>query len=198
MRRQHAKLLSGMSEETDLSLTVFSIFAGFSSVTSWVKPTFKHPVCKLAVVASATSTSPEIRADSPGVMVPPGVPPASLLSGMSEWAFSPVVAPAASAPANLELKHPKMIRGVGVGVGVGVGAVAAVERQELLEEGLGGQSERFRRVGEDVGAFERVGVAAEKLSGGNIDGFLVEELVGEEKLVMVSRNPSHVEEISFT
>ena len=196
MRRQHAKLLSGMSEKTDLSLTVFSIFAGFSSVSSWVKPTFKHPVCKLAVVTSATPTSPEIRADSPGVMVPPGVPPASLLSGMSEGTVSPVVAPAASAPANLELKHPKMIRGVGVGVGVGV--VAAVERQELLEEGLGGQSERFRRVGEDVGAFERVGAAAEKLSGGNIDGFLVEELVGEEKLVMVSRNPSHVEEISFT
>lgn len=112
---------------------------------------------------------------------------------MSKGTISPVVAAAASAPANLKLKHPKMIGRIRVGLIV----VAAVERQELLKEGLSSRTESLGGVGEDVRALKRVGSAAEKLSGRNINGFLVEELVGEEKLVLVSRNPTHVEE-TFT
>lgn len=61
------------------------------------------------------------------------VPPASLLSGVGERAVSPVVAAAAGAPADLELKHAEVVGGVGIDLVV---IRAGVAGEEFADEGL--------------------------------------------------------------
>lgn len=83
-----------------------------------MEPALKDAVSEIAVVPTAARPTPELRADSPGVVVPPGVPAAGLLTGVGEGAVSPVVAAATGAPPHLELVHAEVVRRVRVRVGV--------------------------------------------------------------------------------
>lgn len=140
-RRQNTKLTRSVSEEAYLSLAILAIFARLCSVPGWVKPTFKHAVCKLAAITSATTSAAAIlRANGTGILMSARISPASLFSGVSEGTVGPVVATAASAWPDFELVHPEMIRRIRISIGIMIVAVdAIVEREEFLQKGfLGG------------------------------------------------------------
>lgn len=131
MRRQNSELFRSMSKKAHLPLAILTVFAGFGSVTSRVKPALKHPVGELAVIGPAATAAAKLGADGAGVMVPSGVPPESFLAGVGERTVGPVVAAVASTAADLELVDAEVVGRVGVGVIVVVEAVVVGE--EVLE-----------------------------------------------------------------
>lgn len=109
-----------MGEEANLPPAIRAVLAGLRVVPGRVEPDLEHPVCELAAVpaAAAAASAPELGAHVAGVVVPTRVAAAGLLAGVGEGAVGPVVAPAAGAPPDLELVHPKVVGGVGVDVAV--------------------------------------------------------------------------------
>lgn len=168
-----------------------------------MQPALEDAVRELAVITAAARPASVLGADGPRVVVLPGVPAVSLLSGMSERAVRPVVVAAAGAPPHLELEHAEVVRRVRVGVLLLV-LPAVVGRQEPPERGLG---DPRRVVGERVGAIENRrrrlvllqrrgggGPVAEELPGGDVEGLLGgEELVGGVELMLLCANAAHVE-----
>lgn len=157
-RRQHTELTRRVSKEADLSLTVLAVLACLGPVPGRVKPALKHSMSELTGITAATTTTAIRRTDRAGVVMLPGISPASLLSRMSKRTVGPVMAAATSTPTNLELVHPEMVRRVRVRIVV---VVVAVIGQELLQEGLVGRRET-RRVGEHVSGGTVLPVTAEE------------------------------------
>lgn len=146
-----------MSKEADLSLTVLAVLACLGPVPGRVKPALKHSMSELTGIPAATTSTAIRRTDRAGVVMLPGISPASLLSRMSKRTVGPVMAAATSTPTNLELVHPEMVGRVRVRIVV----VVAVIGQELLQEGLVGRRET-RQVGVHVSGGTVLPVTAEE------------------------------------
>jgi len=142
-RRKDTKLARRVSKEANLAFTVLPILACLSPIPSRVQPALKHAMRKLTLIALRAASSPAILgAHSPRVMVPSWVPAPSLLPGVRKRTIGPVMAAAPSALPDLELVHPKRVRGVRVGVRICIqvrvissGARVAVAGAELVHEG---------------------------------------------------------------
>ena len=74
-----------------------------------MEPALEHAVSELARVTFAAMPLAEFRARGAGVVVLPGVSPASLLGGVGERALRPVVGPATWTVADLELEHSEVV-----------------------------------------------------------------------------------------
>jgi hypothetical protein len=107
-------LARGVSEETNLSLTILAIFASLGSITRRVQPTLKNTMRKLTILSTATPSTLKLRANSSRVVKPTRVSPTSLFARMSKGAVGPVMATAARAATNFELIHAEMVRRVGI------------------------------------------------------------------------------------
>lgn len=138
--RQNPELARGVSEKANFSLAILPILASLSSIPRRVQPALKHPMRELTRIAAATLPAPILWTHRPRVMKPTRVTAASLLAGVCKRTVCPVMAPAASAPTNLELEHAEFVGGIRVsdiirvvGVhGFGVGEV-------FVEEGVVGK-----------------------------------------------------------
>ena len=172
-----------MCKEAHFSLAVLTVFACFGSVPRGVQPAFKDAMRELAAFSTAARATAVLRAHRAGVMKPPRVAAAGFFARVGKGTVGPIVAPAAGAPADLELVHPEVIGGVGVIVGAGVGINRVVVRKEFLEKGV---------VGKHVAAVKGGGyggAAGEELPWWDVnvsEGLLGrEELVGSVELVVV-------------
>lgn len=185
-----------MSEKTDLSLAILPVFACFCPIARRVQPTLKNTMSKLTVIATATVAAAKFSANSSRIVIPSRIPPPGLFARMSKRAIGPVMAAAASALPDLELKHSEVIRRVRISIII----INVVVRQEFLEKGFFS----FGRIHKHVTAIKMHGpgggsTAAEKLSWWDLNlpwAFLVEvaELVRVVKLVLllISTNASHI------
>lgn len=139
------------------------------------------------------SATAEVSADSGGVPKPPRVTAARLFSWMCEGAVSPVMAPAAGTPPDLEFIHPEMIGSVGIAIGpafVIITGIIVVGREEFVEVGfireIGVKAARRGIRGRRGGEKELPWRDFEQI----LDG-----LVGREEIVMLGANGAHF--ISF-
>ena len=173
-------MFRSVREKAHFPLAVLSIFACFGSVPCRVEPAFKDAVCKLAAVTTAARAAPVFWTDRSRVVIPTWVATAGLFAGVGKRAVSPVMAPAASATADLELIHPEVVGRVRV-VAVRARIVSrVVAREEFLKKGV---------VGEHFTGVDGGGSTGEELPWWNVnisEGLLRrKELLRRVKLVMV-------------
>lgn len=179
---QNPELMWRVCEKAHLSLALLPVFASLGSVPGRVEPTLEHSVRELAAVAAAARPTAVVRAHGARIVVAARIPAAGLLAWVGEGAVGPVVAAAAGAAADFELEHTEVVGGVGVGrvsvVFIGVVSCGVVG-EELAEEGLVGGGEaggvHIRRGGGEVLG---LGAAGEELSGWDVNGGVVERLLG--------------------
>lgn len=174
---QNPELTWRVCEEAHLPLALLPVFASLGSVPGRVEPTLEHSVSELAAVAAAARPTAVVRAHGARIVVAARIPAAGLLAWVGEGAVGPVVAAAAGAAADLELEHAEVVGRVSV---IFIGVVSCgVVGEELAEEGLVGGGEEggvhLRRGGGEVLG---LGAAGEELSGWDVNGGVVERLLG--------------------
>ena len=112
-RWKNSQLTWIMSKETNLPLTMLTVFTSFRTVTTRMKPTLENPVSETAFITTATITvTAKLRAYFSGVVKPARVTATSLFTGMRERTVGPVMATATRAPSDLEFVHPEMVSSV--------------------------------------------------------------------------------------
>lgn len=158
-----------MSKEAYLPLAILSILASFRPIPGRMQPALKNAMSEFTVIATAAPAASILRTNGTGVVVPSGVTSASFLARVSKRAVSPVMAPAAGAPPDLELIHAEMITGVGVSIVI-IGIQKAVIGKKLLQKGLVGGGEP-RRVGVHICGGFLGSTESEELPGRNINVF---------------------------
>jgi hypothetical protein len=89
--RQDTKLFRCVSKEADSTATTQTVLAWLSPITSRVEPALENSVSELTGIALLAVSFTKIRACSAGVVVLPGIPTASLLTGMGKGTLCPVM-----------------------------------------------------------------------------------------------------------
>ena len=68
-----------------------TVLAGLRTISGGVEPALEYAVSELARIAALAMAFSELRAGLSGVVVPPWIPPASLLTGVGVRTFGPVM-----------------------------------------------------------------------------------------------------------